>query len=276
MEAGKASRSAMGSALLRAAHVRQDPPPWVLEDTLAGQLLDAAEVAEVEASMAAWPPVVRQAFRVSHAVRARLAEDVAATGLAAGRRDYVLLGAGLDTFAWRHPRAGDFVVWEIDHPDTQAWKRAALRRAGLAEPANARFVAADLSAIAIGDLGTPARATWNWLGVTMYLPPEATAAALREIAAGRTGTTLVVNFLLPAGTLDALGHAVRGSAAAAVAAAGEPVVATYTRDEAADMLGGAGFGGIELFDADRLRDRYLPDRPDLPLPGTTLIAVATV
>jgi methyltransferase (TIGR00027 family) len=133
MEAGKASRSAMGSALLRAAHVREDRPPWVFEDTLAGRLLDAAEVAELEASMAAWPPVVRRAFRVSHAVRARLAEDVATTGLAAGRRDYVLLGAGRDTFAWRHPRAGDFVVWEIDHPDTQACKRAALRRAGLAE-----------------------------------------------------------------------------------------------------------------------------------------------
>jgi methyltransferase (TIGR00027 family) len=275
MEAGKASRSAMGSGLLRAAHVREDPPPWVLEDTLAGQLLDAAEIAELEAPMAAWRPAVRRAFRVSHAVRARLAEDVAAAGLAAGRRDYVLLGAGLDTFAWRHPRAGDFVVWEIDHPDTQAWKRAALRRAGLAEPANVRFVAADLSAVAIGDLGIPARATWNWLGVTMYLQPEVTAAALRAIAAERAGTTLVVNFLLPAGTLDALGHAVRDCTAAVVAAAGEPVVATYTRDEAADLLGQAGFSCIELFDAGRLRNRYLRDRPDLPLPGTTLIAVAT-
>ncbi len=166
--------------------------------------------------MAAWPPVVRQAFRVSHAVRARLAEDVAAAGLAAGRRDYVLLGAGLDTFAWRHPRAGEFVVWEIDHPDTQAWKRAALRRAGMAEPAHVRFVSADLSATAIGDLGTRARATWNWLGVTMYLQPEATAAALRAIAAGLAGTTLVVNFLLAAGTLDALGHAVRDSTVATV------------------------------------------------------------
>jgi methyltransferase (TIGR00027 family) len=276
MEAGQASRSAMGSGLLRAAHVREDPPPWVFEDALAGRLLDAAEVAELEAPMAGWPPEVRQAFRVSHAVRARLAEDVAAAGLAAGRRDYVLLGAGLDTFAWRHPRADEFVVWEIDHPDTQAWKRAALRRAGLAEPANVRFVAADLSVTAIGDLGAPALATWNWLGVTMYLPAEATAAALRAIASGRTGTTLVVNFLLAAGRLDALGRAVRDATAPTVAAAGEPVVATYSRDEVAGLLSGAGFGGIELFDAGRLRDRYLRDRPDLPLPGTTVIAIATV
>ena len=137
-------------------------------------------------------------------------------------------------------------------------------------------MAADLSAAAIGDLGTPARTIWNWLDVTMSKQPETTAGALRAIAAGRTGTTLVVNFLLAAGPLDALEHAVRDSAAAAVAAAGEPVAATYTRDEAADLLGEAGFGGIELFDAGRLRDRYLSDRPDLPLPGTTLIAVATV
>jgi len=276
MDAGKASRSAMGSGLLRAEHVREDPPPWVFEDTLAGQLLDAAEVAELEAPMAGWPPAVRQAFRVSHAVRARLAEDVAAAGLAAGRRDYVLLGAGLDTFAWRHPRAGEFAVWEIDHPDTQAWKRAALRRAGLAEPANVRFVAADLSVAAIGDLGAPDLATWNWLGVTMYLAPKATAAALRAIASGRTGTTLVVNFLLAAGTLDALGRAVRESTAAVVAADGEPVVATYSREEVAGLLTEAGFGGIELLDAGQLRDRYLRDRPDLLLPRTTVIAVATV
>jgi O-methyltransferase involved in polyketide biosynthesis len=131
-------------------------------------------------------------------------------------------------------------------------------------------VAADLAAKPIGDLGIPDLATWNWLGVTMYLEPEATTVALRAIASGRAGTTLVVNFLLTAGTLDALGHAVRDPSTATVAAAGEPVVASYTRDEVATLLDQAGFG------AGRLRDRYLRDRPDLPLPGTTLIAVAVV
>jgi methyltransferase (TIGR00027 family) len=276
MEAGKASRSAMISGLLRAAHVREDSPPWIFEDTLAYQLLDAVEVAELEAQMAGWPPPVRLASRVSLAVRARLAEDVAVAGLAAGRREYVLLGAGLDTFAWRHPRAREFAVWEIDHPDTQAWKRAGLRRAGLAEPGNVRFVAADLSAASAGDLGIPDRATWNWLGVTMYLPREATAATLRAISAGGAGTTLVVNFVLAAGALGALGHAVVDTGRVTMAAAGEPVLAAYTRDEVAGLLAETGFGGIELFDAGRLRDRYLRDRPDLPPPAATLIAVATV
>jgi methyltransferase (TIGR00027 family) len=155
MEAGSASRSAMGSGLLRAAHMREDPPPWVLEDTIAEQLLDDAEVQALEASMAAWTPDVRRAFRVAHAVRARLAEDVAIEGLRAGRGEYVLLGAGLDSFAWRHPRACDFVIWEIDHPDTQAWKRVALRRAGLGEPPNVRFVAGDLEQGGIDELDLP-------------------------------------------------------------------------------------------------------------------------
>jgi methyltransferase (TIGR00027 family) len=266
----------MGSGLLRAAHLREDPPPWVLADTLAGQLLTTEEIAELEASMAGWPPVVRQELRVSHAVRARLAEDVAVAGLAAGRRDYVLLGAGLDTFAWRHPRARDFVVWEIDHPDTQAWKRAALRRAGLAETANVRFVAADLSATALADITLPARATWNWLGVTMYLPREATMGTLRAIAAGHAGTTLIVNFLLDDAALDATQNVVRDAVATTTAAVGDPVLAAYTREEVAGLLARAGFGDVELLDASRMRDRYLRGRPDLPLRTPTLIAIATV
>jgi methyltransferase (TIGR00027 family) len=275
MEAGKASMSALGSGLLRAAHVREDPPPWVLEDTIAQELLSAGETTLLEAEMAGWPSEVRQAFRVTHAVRARLAEDVAVSGLGSGRRDYVVLGAGLDTFAWRHPRAGEFTVWEVDHPDTQAWKRAALPRAGLTEPENVRFVAADLSVTSVGDLGLPARATWNWLGVTMYLPPEATAATLRAIAAGGPGTTLVVNFLLTPGNLDGLGRAMRHSSSVAVTAAREPLTATYARGEVARLLEETGFAGVELFDSSRLRNLYLQARPDLPLPDTTVIAVAT-
>jgi methyltransferase (TIGR00027 family) len=274
MEAGKASMSALGSGLLRAEHVREDPPPWVLEDTLARELLDASEVALLEAELTRWPPEVRRAFRVSHAIRARLAEDVAVAGLAAGRGDYVVLGAGLDTFAWRHPRVRDFTVWEVDHPGTQAWKRAALRRARLSEPANIRFVPADLSVTSVGDLGLPSRATWNWLGVTMYLPREATAATLRAIAASGEGATLVVNFLLTTDTLDTLGRAMRRSSSVAVAASGEPVTATYTRDEVAGLLDEAGFTHVELFDSARLRDLYLQGRPDLPLPDTTVIATA--
>lgn len=266
----------MGSALLRAAHVRDDRPPWILQDTVAEQLLDPADVAELESSMAAWPPQVRAAFRVSHAVRTRLAEDVAISGLPAGRRDYVLLGAGLDSFAWRHRRAAQFIVWEIDHPDTQAWKRMALRRSGLGEPPNVRFMPADLSSMPVQDVDHPGLGTWNWMGVTMYLQRSTTEATLRSIASCQAGTTLVADFLLAPDALDTLGQAVRATSTATVAAANEPVAASYTTEEVEPMLRDAGFTHVDLFGRDTLRARYLSGRHDLLLPNSTVIAVATV
>lgn len=266
----------MGAGLLRAAHVREDGQPWIFEDTLAEQLLDASEVADLEASMAGWAPEVRAAFRTAHAVRARLAEEVAIAGLAAGRDQYVLLGAGLDTFAWRHPLASEFLIWEVDHPDTQSWKRAALRRSGLPTPPNVRFIAADLSKTAVHDLGLPERGTWNWMGVTMYLERAETEATLRAIASGRAGTTLVANFLLPPDAMDTLGDAVRTTSTVALAAVHEPVVASYSTDQVVTLLRDTGFSGISLFDADALSERYLRGRADLRLPKSTVIAVATV
>jgi len=157
----------MGSALLRAAHVREDTPPWALEDTMSARLLTAGESRPLEATLATWPPEVHAAVRVEHSVRTRLAEDVAVEGLAEERCDSVLLGAGLDTFAWRHPLADRFTAWELDHPNTQAWKRSALARAGLAEKPNLRFAPIDLATTPLASLTTPARATWSWLRVTM-------------------------------------------------------------------------------------------------------------
>jgi methyltransferase (TIGR00027 family) len=277
MQPGHASRSAMGSALLRAEHAREDPSP-VHDDTLAGQLVPAAERPHLERTIAEWPPQVRRSLRLGHALRARLAEDEAVAGLSAGRSDYVLLGAGLDTFAWRHPHAGRFRVWEVDHPDTQRWKRSALARAGMAEMANVRFVAVDLAAGGIKGKGTalPEQATWNWLGVTMYLPREATRTTLRDIASRQEGTTLIADFVCVSSELDEVGQAVRASADAAVAADGEPIRADYTTLEVETLLREAGFSTVTLLDADALRTRYLPTRPDLCLSNSTVLAVATV
>jgi methyltransferase (TIGR00027 family) len=275
MQSGHASRSAMGSALLRAEHARQDPAP-VLDDTLAGRLVPAAERQRLEETIAGWPPQVRRSLRLCHALRARVAEDEAVAGLSAGRSDYVLLGAGLDTFAWRHPRADLFRVWEVDHPDTQAWKRSALAQAAMAEPANVRFVSADLTTTGLEEAGLPGRATWNWLGVTMYLPRAATRTTLRAIASRQEGTTLIADFVCASAELDEVGQAVRSSADAAVAADGEPILADYTIAEVETLLLEAGFRSATLLGAEALRTRYLPTRPDLCLSSSTVIAVATV
>ena len=270
------SRTAMGSAVLRAAHVRDDAPPWVLEDNLSEQLLDRRSLEEVRSEIARWTAEVRASFRLAHAVRSRLAEDTAVEGLAVRRYDYVLLGAGLDTFAWRHPAAGRFRIWEIDHPATQRWKRQALAERQLGEPANVRFVPVDLAAVSLGTIQTPAAATWNWLGVTMYLERPVSEHVLKVIAQRGTGTTLVVNFVLADDETDGFTRAVQATAAAVAGRDGEPVRAAYTRSDCVDLLERTGFSSVTLFDAAALRERYFPHRRDLRLADSTLVCVARV
>jgi O-methyltransferase involved in polyketide biosynthesis len=106
------SRTALGSAYWRAVHLRDDSAPWILEDRIAARLLGDDDIAELEGPLADWDHAVVAGFRLAHAVRARVAEDVAVAGLDVGRSDYAILGAGLDTFAWRHPQASQFTVWE--------------------------------------------------------------------------------------------------------------------------------------------------------------------
>lgn len=267
------SRTALGSALLRDAHLRLDPPPWILEDRIAASLLTADEIKELQRPLHEWPAAVRRGLRVQHVVRTRVAEDTAVAGLAQGREDYVLLGAGADTFAWRHPSASRSTVWECDLPATQAWKRDALRRAGLAELPNGRFQPIDLTTRTFPEL--PSRATWSWLGVTMYLSTDAVSRTVRSIAACGAGTTIVVNFLLPSDERDDTAEQLATRSAAVVADVGEEVLATYGRRAAVDVLRSSDFRTIEILDRRALDERYLRGRSDLRLPGSTIIAIAS-
>jgi len=266
----------MGSAVLRADHVREDAPPWLLEDTMSEQLIDLDAIEEVRHEIGRWAPDVRAAFRLAHAVRTRQAEDVAVNGLAETRVDYVLLGAGFDTFAWRHPAAAHFRVHEIDHPMTQDWKRRSLRDHGLGELTNVRFDAVDLASIPLERVETPNVATWSCLGVTMYLEPLVTEEILRTIARKGAGTTLVVNFVVADVELDDLSRAVQTTAADVVSRAGEPMRARFARGECVDLLEGAHFAQFSLLDAAALKERYFPRRADLRLPDSTLICIARV
>lgn len=192
------------------------------------------------------------------------------------RRRYVLLGAGLDSFAWRHPRATAFEIVEIDHPSTQAWKRRRLRLRHLGEPPNLRFVPLDLAGASLDPLSGDALATWSWLGVTMYLDAATVSRVLGQIAGGPDGTTLVVNFLLNNESLDSEAQVVRATSQRTVSRSGEPILSTFTREQCAEMLDHAGFASVEIFDCESLAGRYLSGRPELALPATTLIAVARV
>jgi methyltransferase (TIGR00027 family) len=165
----------------------------------------------------------------------------------------VLLGAGLDSFAWRHALASSFTVWEIDHPDTQAWKRQRLAQIGLPEPSNVRFAPVDLGTTTLETMSLPRRATWNWLGVTVYLDKATTAATLATIAKASETAVVVVDFALTPDYCDELGI-------------------TWREDSA--RLNRAGFDVIEALDAADLSARYLGHHPKLRMPGANIYIVA--
>ena len=194
MDAGTPSRTAMATALMRALHSRADPLP-LLDDPWGETLLEPARAqfaermaqmhpgADVDAQLRAGPAYPNVI------VRARFCEDALKDAVARGVGQYVIVGAGFDSFALRRPDwSRDLTIVEVDHPATQSYKRERLRDCGIAEPAGATYVAADLgveplgSALARSPFRAGEPAFFAWLGVTMYLTREANLATFREIA----------------------------------------------------------------------------------------------
>ena len=161
---GEPSRTAFGAAALRAAH--QDDPHPIFTDPLARQILGDEELPD-----RAWD---QSRLRLFVAVRHRFAEDALAGAVARGTRQVVVLGAGLDTFAYRNPFP-DTQVFEVDHPATGAWKRERLAETGIAVPGNVTYVAVDFERDALGERLAAAGfdgarpAFFLWLGVVPYL-----------------------------------------------------------------------------------------------------------
>lgn len=144
--------------------------------------------------------------------RSRLAEDSLAAAIRRGVRQYVILGAGLDSFAYRSVLSQSVRIFEVDHGATQAWKRRQLAAAGITVPENVTFVAADFEKgtlaadlIRIGlDLAAPAFV--SWLGVTMYLTTEAIGRTFAELSLLAPGSEVVADYMLPAGMRDEAGN----------------------------------------------------------------------
>src|SRR5262249_44341422 len=124
MDEGQASTTALGAAARRAIHQLVDEEPKVFADPLAVRLVEAAAPGTMAEYLKGPCPPELTSSRAGFVLRSRFAEDELATAAAEGVRQYVLLGAGLDTFAYRQPPfARDLRIFEVDHPDTQTWKR---------------------------------------------------------------------------------------------------------------------------------------------------------
>ena len=279
METGHASRTALRVAQRRAAHQVLDRP-CVLDDPIAVPLLGPRFAIDRfrESSR------IARAFRAFMAARSRYAEDRLAECVAAGVAQYVILGAGLDTFAYRNPTPR-LRVFEVDFPATQLWKQALLAEAAIVPPASLTFVPLDFEhktlAAGLADAGFHATrpAFFGWLGVVPYLTLEAFRATLETIAQLPSGTAVSFDYGLSPQSLSPLRRIALNALAGRVAKAGEPFRLFFTPEQLDAEFRRAGFSRFEQLGSDEINDRYFAGRADglkLPSPGLGKLATAWV
>jgi methyltransferase (TIGR00027 family) len=263
---GEPSRTARGVALQRAAHQLLETP-LVFEDPLALRMFGAQGVRWLGRNLDRYRTPRSRAMRAFLVMRSRFAEDELARAHARGVRQYVVLGAGLDTFAYRNPHRR-LKVFEVDHPATQAWKRGRLREQAIGIPASAAYAPVDFEkqSLAAGLEAAGFRADrpafFSWLGVTIYLSADAVARTLRTIAAAAKGSQVVFDFSPPPAVFDAGERRSHDAAAARVARSGEPWIGYYLPEALAADLRAAGYSSTQVLGASELNARYFDGRPD--------------
>jgi methyltransferase (TIGR00027 family) len=256
--------TAARTALWRALHVQADPPPHVISDEIGLRLLAPDAGWQQRPDMS---PFTRP-FRASIVGRARFVEDLVADHAARGVTQYVILGAGLDTFAQRSPLAAQLQVFEIDQPGPQAWKRQRLVELGYGVPPSLHLVPVDFEVDAWWDRllaagFDPARpAVVASTGVSMYLTRDAIFATLRQLASLAAGSTFAMTFMLP---LELNEPEIRPGVERAIqgaAAAGTPFLSLFAPDDMLALARSAGFASVSHVPASALAARYFAGRSD--------------
>jgi len=259
--------TAVRVALWRALHVEVDPPPHVLVDEVGLKLVAPEEGWRRRPDM---EPNFTRPFRASIVARARFIEDLVAEQASRGVGQYVILGAGLDTFAQRRPdTAQRLKIFECDRPAPQAWKRRRLDETGFGVPDWLRLVPVDFEAgaawrerLAAAGFNAGLPAVVASTGVSMYLTRDAIAATLRQIASLAPGSTLAMTFLVPLELADpelrpGLERAVQGAQAS-----GTPFLSFFTPPEMLALARDAGFRDARHVSAATLAQRYFAGRTD--------------
>jgi methyltransferase (TIGR00027 family) len=269
MEDARPSRTAMRVAMRRAAHQLFDAPPLVLDDPVAVPIIGPEAVAKVSASAAKQRGRIARSARAFMVARSRFAEDALARAVARGTGQFVILGAGLDTFAYRNPYPeGTLRVFEVDHPATQAWKRRKLATASIAVPASVTYVPVDFERDALADRLAAAgfdasrSAFFSWLGVTMYLTGEAFASTLTLVAGSGAGGGVAFDYGAARSHLAWTDRIALAWLSRRVASAGEPFRTFFEPDVLVARLQHLGFARIEDLGRDEINARYFAGRAD--------------
>ncbi|WP_174940097.1 SAM-dependent methyltransferase [Burkholderia lata] len=258
--------SALMVATQRAAHQLLDRP-LVLDDPVALTVLGAAEAQALRDNLDKFRQPMTVGMRSTVVVRSRLADDVWADAIERGVRQYVVLGAGLDTSAYRRPDAPGR-VFEVDLPATQAWKQARLREAGIAVPPSLQFVPVDFERVGLAEglaragFDADAPALFSWLGVTMYLDEAAVIETLRFIAGCATGSAVLLEYVVPLPSLPPIMRIAMEQMMTRFAERGEPWKSFFEPDALTRRLAVLGFSHSNTWTPDELNQRYLANRAD--------------
>jgi methyltransferase (TIGR00027 family) len=269
MKETRASATAQRVAMQRAAHQLLDDPK-VFDDPMALRIIgkESASVLQADPQQFDNRPLSPY-LRAFVAARSRWAEDELALGLRRGVRQYVILGAGLDTFAYRNPHPkGVLHVFEVDHPMTQAWKRTRLNEAGIALPEDLTFAPVDFETQTLEEglraAGhDPGRSTFfSCLGVTEYLTAEAVTATLRFIASAPVGSAVTFDYMLSPSLLTPAQRFRFDAIAQRVALAGEPWQTFFDPGLLTGDLRAMGFACVDDNGPEQINTRYFKNRKD--------------
>jgi methyltransferase (TIGR00027 family) len=275
------SRTAMLAALARALFRLNEAPPWPLDDPLALALIGPT-----------WPelkrltdetfavPVQRQVF-AGIVGRARYAEDRLEAG---SFTQYVMLGAGLDSFIWRRPDlASRFAVYEVDHPVSQAWKQEQIAALALPVGATHVFVPIDFEVESLEDGLGLAGFDWtqptmfSWIAVTPYLTSDAIESTLRTLAGSAAGSEVVLTYRAEDAVVDEVGHEFLDAFRSMAAASGEPITEGWSRIDMEELVTRCGLIVSDHPTRAELVQRYFADRADGLMPYTVeTLLTATV
>jgi len=258
--------TAVRTALWRALHLEVDSPPHVFKDDVGLKLAAPDAGWRDRPDMSAFT----RPFRASILARARFVEDHVEERVSHGVGQYVILGAGLDTFAQRWPElASRLLVFEIDQPGPQEWKRRRLVDLGFGIPSFLRLVPVDFEAgdawwerLAAAGFDSTRPAVVASTGVSMYLTRDAIMTTLRQAATFARGSTFAMSFMLPIALLDPDVRPGVERAAEGARASGTPFISFFTPSDMLDLARDAGFNAVQHVSANMLARRYFANRPD--------------
>jgi methyltransferase (TIGR00027 family) len=264
------SKTAIGPAICRAAHQLFDDDPKILSDPTALAFLDDGTAAALRIREPVLMTRVDPESRAHFCLRSRLAEDCLERAVANGIDQYVVLGAGLESFAYRQPDwARAMTIVEIDHPRSQEFKIRLVKLKGLGPPPNVMYLPVDFASESLGDrlahadIDAARPIFVSWLGVTQYLPADAVTNVLRTLAAWPAGCALVMTYALSDWFEFDLGTRARFETMKERAVSvGEPWLSAYSETSMIELLRSTGFAVQKSFATSDIQARYFAARTD--------------